>query len=64
MDEQHPASIRRDLRRQLVDIVHPRALYGIAGDAPDPEPKLSATRRCSQHTSQWRRPWVSARTAT
>lgn len=37
MDEQHPASIRRDLRRQLVDIVHPRALYGIAGDAPDPE---------------------------
>src|SRR3712207_2882885 len=35
MSEEHPASFRRYLRRQLVDVVHPRAFYGIAGDAPD-----------------------------
>jgi glucosamine-6-phosphate deaminase len=32
---QHPASFRRVIQEQLVARVHPRAFYGIAGDAPD-----------------------------
>jgi glucosamine-6-phosphate deaminase len=35
LSEQHPASFRRVLRERLVEAVHPRAFYGIAGDAPD-----------------------------
>ena len=32
----HPASFRRYLSERLVDRVHPRELYFIEGDAPDP----------------------------
>src|SRR5688500_9250377 len=32
---QHPASFRHVLHERLVAGVHPRAFYGIAGDAPD-----------------------------
>jgi glucosamine-6-phosphate deaminase len=32
---QHPASFRHVIQEQLVARVHPRAFYGIAGDAPD-----------------------------
>jgi glucosamine-6-phosphate deaminase len=35
MHERHPASFRRYLHDQLVDIVRPAAFHGIAGDAPD-----------------------------
>lgn len=35
MDETHPASFRRYLREQLVNIVHPCAFYGIEGDTHD-----------------------------
>jgi len=35
MSAQHPASFRRFLREKLVDVVHPRAFHGLAGDAPD-----------------------------
>lgn len=35
MSVQHPASFRRYLREKLVDVVHPRAFHGLAGDAPD-----------------------------
>ncbi len=35
MSAQHPASFRRYLREKLVDVVHPRAFHGLAGDAPD-----------------------------
>ena len=41
MSEQHPASFRRYLHEHLVDVVHPRAFYGIAGDAPDIEAELA-----------------------
>ncbi len=40
MCEQHPASFRRYLHTHLVDLVHPRAFYGIQGDAPDVEAEL------------------------
>lgn len=36
MDERHPASFRRYLREQLVDVLHPRAFLGIIGDTSDP----------------------------
>jgi glucosamine-6-phosphate deaminase len=32
---QHPASFRHVIQERLVANVHPRAFYGIAGDAPD-----------------------------
>ncbi len=35
MSESHPASFRRFLREKLVDRVHPKAMYGMQGDAPD-----------------------------
>jgi glucosamine-6-phosphate deaminase len=35
MPESHPASFRRYIREQLVDVVGPRAFYGMRGDAPD-----------------------------
>lgn len=35
MSERHPASFRRYLREKLADVVHPRAFYGLAGDAAD-----------------------------
>ena len=41
MAEQHPASFRRYIRQHLVDIVRPRAFYGIAGDAPDIDAELA-----------------------
>jgi glucosamine-6-phosphate deaminase len=40
MREDHPASFRRYLRENLVDHVHPRAFYGIQGDAVDPQAEL------------------------
>jgi len=40
LPDHHLASFRRYLSQQLVDIVHPRAFYGIAGDAPDVEAEL------------------------
>jgi glucosamine-6-phosphate deaminase len=33
LSEQHPASFRHILHERLVDVVRPRAFYGIAGDA-------------------------------
>jgi glucosamine-6-phosphate deaminase len=40
LSDQHPASFRRYIRRQLTDIVHPRAFYGMEGDAPDMEREM------------------------
>ena len=41
--DHHLASFRRYLSQQLVDIVYPRAFYGIAGDAPDVAPSPHPT---------------------
>ena len=41
----HPASFRRYLHERIVDLVHPAAFYGIAGDAPDPE------QECQRYTT-------------
>jgi glucosamine-6-phosphate deaminase len=41
MSAQHPASFRRFLREKIVDVYHPRAMYGIQGDAPDVEAELA-----------------------
>ena len=38
---EHPASFRRWMREKLVDIVHPRAFYGIEGDAADVEAEMA-----------------------
>jgi glucosamine-6-phosphate deaminase len=35
LPEQHPASFRHIMHERLVDLVRPRAFYGIAGDAVD-----------------------------
>ena len=35
MRPDHPASFRRFLHEKLIDVVHPAAFYGMAGDAPD-----------------------------
>jgi glucosamine-6-phosphate deaminase len=35
MSEDHPASFRRFLREKLTDVFHPKAMYGLRGDAPD-----------------------------
>jgi glucosamine-6-phosphate deaminase len=35
LPEQHPASFRHVLHERLVDLIHPGAFYGIAGDAED-----------------------------
>jgi len=35
MPESHPASFRRFLREKLVERVHPKAMYGMQGDALD-----------------------------
>ena len=35
MSDAHPASFRRYVREKLVDHVHPRAFYGLQGDAAD-----------------------------
>ncbi|MGH2344492.1 MAG: 6-phosphogluconolactonase, partial [Chloroflexota bacterium] len=40
LSDQHPASFRRQLREKLVESVHPRAFYGLAGDASNPEEEL------------------------
>jgi glucosamine-6-phosphate deaminase len=40
MCDQHPASFRRYLHTHLTDLVHPRAFYGIQGDAPDVDAEL------------------------
>jgi len=40
MSEDHPASFRRYIRKNLTDIVQPRAFYGIQGDAPDVEAEI------------------------
>ena len=41
MSADHPASFRRYIRERLVDIVRPRAFYGIRGDAPDAEAEIA-----------------------
>jgi glucosamine-6-phosphate deaminase len=41
MSDQHPASFRRYIREKLTDFVHPRAFYGIRGDAEDVEAELA-----------------------
>jgi glucosamine-6-phosphate deaminase len=41
MPETHPASFRRYLREQLVDHVHPRAFFGMRGDAVDVEAEIT-----------------------
>jgi glucosamine-6-phosphate deaminase len=40
MPQEHPASFRRFIREQLVDVVCPRAFFGVRGDAPDVEAEL------------------------
>jgi len=40
MSADHPASFRRYMHDQLIDIVHPLAFYGVMGDAPDTEAEL------------------------
>src|SRR5262245_23401175 len=40
VSEKHPASFRRFLREKVADVFHPRALYGIQGDAPDVRAEL------------------------
>lgn len=37
----HPASFRRFHRQHFVEFVHPRAFYGIEGDAPDIEAEMA-----------------------
>jgi glucosamine-6-phosphate deaminase len=41
MPEQHPASFRRYIREELTDHVHPKAFYGINGDAGDPATEMA-----------------------
>lgn len=41
MSEDHPASFRRFLREKVTDVFHPRAVYGIQGDAPDVQAELA-----------------------
>jgi glucosamine-6-phosphate deaminase len=41
MSAQHPASFRRFLQEKIADVYHPRAMYGIQGDAPDVEAELA-----------------------
>lgn len=41
MSVQHRASFRRFLREKIVDVYHPRAMYGIQGDSPDIEAELA-----------------------
>ncbi len=41
MPESHPASFRRYIRELLTDVVHPRAFYGIQGDAPDIDAEMA-----------------------
>jgi len=41
VSDQHPASFRRWMREQLVDIVHPCAFYGIQGNAPDVDAEMA-----------------------
>ena len=40
MSADHPASFRRYMHGQLVDVVHPLAFYGVEGDAPDSTAEL------------------------
>jgi len=40
MSADHPASFRRYMHDQLIDIVHPLAFYGVMGDATDTEAEL------------------------
>lgn len=50
MPADHPASFRKYIREKLTDIVHPRAFYGIAGDAPDTAAELARyTRLLAQY---------------
>lgn len=41
ISEQHPASFRRFHREHLIDLVHPRAFYGIEGDAADLDAEMA-----------------------
>src|SRR5260221_11195924 len=41
MSDQHPGSFRRFLREKVTDAVHPRATYGLRGDAPDIQAELA-----------------------
>ena len=41
MSDAHPASFRRYVREKLVDHVHPRAFYGLQGDAADPAAEVA-----------------------
>ncbi len=41
MPESHPASFRRFIREHLADTVHPRAFFGIRGDAQDIEAEMA-----------------------
>jgi glucosamine-6-phosphate deaminase len=41
LSDQHPASFRYVLQKRLVDLVHPRAFYGIAGDTQDVAAELA-----------------------
>jgi glucosamine-6-phosphate deaminase len=40
ISEDHPASFRHWMKTRLVDTVHPRAFYGLEGDAPDAEAEM------------------------
>jgi glucosamine-6-phosphate deaminase len=40
LSDQHPASFRYYIRRQLTDVVRPRAFYALEGDAPDIEREM------------------------
>ncbi|GAA1270885.1 hypothetical protein GCM10009609_37500 [Pseudonocardia aurantiaca] len=37
MSEDHPASFRRWMKENLVQVVHPKAFYGLEGDAASVE---------------------------
>jgi glucosamine-6-phosphate deaminase len=41
MSESHTASFRRYVREKLVDHVHPRAFYGLQGDAADAQAEIA-----------------------
>ncbi len=50
MSDQHPASFRRYIGQHLVNVVQPRAFYGITGDAPDIDAELTRyTRLLNEH---------------
>ena len=52
LSDQHPASFRNVLQKRLVDLVRPRAFYGIAGDTRDVAAELARYTALLESTSR------------